>query len=76
MSLSDVNTILGDPCSSTFVVKRPCLDCSQRRKMNDYSVEMDYNGLWFVMNGEGFPISRAYATELEAMSVQELLANN
>ena len=44
--------------------------------MNDYSVEMDYNGLWFVMNGEGFPISRAYATELEAMSVQELLANN
>jgi hypothetical protein len=41
--------------------------------MNSYSVDMDYNGLWFVLNDDGFPISQAYATELEAMVFQELL---
>jgi len=41
--------------------------------MNDYSVEMDYSGLWFVLNNDGFPVSQAYATEPEAVVFQKLL---
>lgn len=31
----------------------------------DY-IDQDYNGLWFVLNQEGFPVSPAFATEAEA----------
>lgn len=33
----------------------------------DY-VEQDYNGLWFVVNNDGFPVSHAFATEAEALA--------
>lgn len=32
----------------------------------DY-VAQDYNGLWFVLNHDGFPVSPAFATEIEAL---------
>ena len=49
--------------------------CSREKK--DYEVpkyetpdyvEMDYNGLWFVLNHDGFPISPAFSTEGEALA--------
>lgn len=35
-------------------------------KLKYYYVEQDYNGLWFVLNENGFPISQAFASRGEA----------
>jgi hypothetical protein len=44
--------------------------------MSDFDIQMDYNGLWFVTNAEGFPISQAFETEQEAKTHLERVLNN
>lgn len=34
--------------------------------INDAEVKQDHNGLWFILNADGFPISNAYENEYEA----------